>query len=91
MNITVYHQSGFDGRNCSLLDKGVVNAETVQSIEWKSPTSSPTSMSYKLCMWKDEQCFQSGGLDEIDDGWEICYPFAGWKAWSVVPGGEICL
>lgn len=87
IDISVFHRSGFYGRDCEALDTSVYNTTSVKSVSWKSP--SPGANRYDLCMYSDAEC-GSDKPDVIRGGWNVCYPFTGWVGFRVVPGGEEC-
>lgn len=43
-------------------------------------------MVYEMCMFADAEC-SGTEMDRISSDWEICYPYEGWKAYTVVPKG----
>lgn len=40
-------------------------------------------------MFEDEEC-SGEEIGRITTGWEVCYPYSGWKGWVVVQGGVAC-
>ncbi|KAJ5114827.1 hypothetical protein NUU61_000586 [Penicillium alfredii] len=86
---TVLHRSGANTRTCALLDYSLYNTSSVQSLSWKSPGPDDVK---DLCMFRTQDC--SGGeqalVGAITSGWEVCYPFLGWRGWVVVEHGAGC-
>ena len=84
------HTYGRYNRECETLNTERYNETNVKSLSWKSPSESDW---HDFCMWSTSDC--SGGeeslLGNITDGWNICYPYNGFVAWSVVSHGESCV
>lgn len=85
IELSVFHRAGLYGRNCTALDDAL-NTQTVASLSWKSPTEDE----YDLCMFTDAEC-ACEPVDRIASGWEVCYPYSGWRAFVVVEKGGSCI
>ena len=57
----------------------------MKSLSWKSPGETV----YDICMFDDETC-SGEAVDRITNGWDICYPYSGWRAYTVVLAGRGC-
>lgn len=83
------HNSGRSTRKCSTLNTALYNETNVKSLSWK--TTEPDW--HDFCMWSTPDC--AGGeaslLGNITDGWNICYPYNGFVAYSVIEQGDSCL
>ena len=86
--LTVLHRYGASDKTCQILDQTVYNETNVKSISWKSPYENDM---YDLCMFNEADCAESSLVGSITDGWEVCYSYGGWTAWSVVQHGTSCV
>ncbi|KAJ5469697.1 hypothetical protein N7539_009315 [Penicillium diatomitis] len=88
-SIIITHRRVKGNLDCQPLPSDL-NSTNVKSISWKSPNENDA---HDLCMFSTDDC--SGGeaalLDSITDGWAICYPYNGFRSWSVVSHGASCV
>ncbi|EAW09320.1 uncharacterized protein ACLA_035230 [Aspergillus clavatus NRRL 1] len=85
IDISLFHRSGFVGASCEAVDTGEFNTTSVKSISWKSPGEDR----YDLCIYGNAGC-RGAAADVLRSGWEVCYPFSGWKGWKVVAADVAC-
>lgn len=89
IDVSIYHRSGRYDTTCQALE-AEYNATNVKSLSYKSPSEDDW---HDLCMFSTADC--SGGktalLGSITDGWEVCYPYNGFRGWSVVAHGTACV
>ncbi|KAF3390451.1 hypothetical protein F1880_009116 [Penicillium rolfsii] len=89
LDASIAHRYGRVDLACQELED-IYNSTNVGSISFKSPNSSDQ---HDLCMFRTPDC--SGGKDallgSITDGWEVCYPYNGFRGWSVVSHGKACV
>ncbi|KAJ5459921.1 uncharacterized protein N7458_001473 [Penicillium daleae] len=89
LDASIYHRYGRYDSTCETLEADY-NATNVKSVSWKSPSEDDW---HDLCMFSTADC--SGGestfLGSITDGWEVCYPYNGFRGWSVVSHGTACV
>ncbi|KAJ5886645.1 uncharacterized protein N7473_009319 [Penicillium subrubescens] len=89
IDVSIYHRSGRYDTTCQALEADY-NATNVKSLSYKSPSEDDW---HDLCMFSTADC--SGGksalLGSITDGWEVCYPYNGFRGWSVVAHGTACV
>ncbi|KAJ5970578.1 uncharacterized protein N7479_000496 [Penicillium vulpinum] len=85
---SILHSSGASGRTCQTLDLTQFNSTNVKSISWKSPSDEDR---YDLCMFSTPDCSGGSLLGSITNGWEVCYLYNGFEAWTIVPDGSDCV
>ncbi|KAJ5162230.1 hypothetical protein N7492_007622 [Penicillium capsulatum] len=89
LNLSIMHNYGRYGRDCSSIDTEKYNATNVKSLSWKTTQTEWLH----FCMWSTLDC--SGGqaslLGSITDRWSMCYPYNGFVAYSVVDNGTSCI
>jgi hypothetical protein len=87
---SILHYSGAKSRDCQTLNTAQFNSTNVKSISWKSPSEENR---YDLCMFGLPDCSggEDGLLGSITNGWDVCYLYNGFKAWTVVPNGNPCV
>lgn len=59
----------------------------MKSLSWKSPIEEDW---HDLCLFGRPDCEEGSLVGSITDGWEVCYPYAGWMGWMVVSHGAAC-
>ncbi|RJE18834.1 hypothetical protein PHISCL_08835 [Aspergillus sclerotialis] len=82
IDLSVMHNYGFYGRNCTDISP---DPNIVKSLSWKSPGETV----YDICMFDDETC-SGEPVDRITNGWDVCYLYSGWRAYTVVLAGKGC-
>ncbi|KAJ5816322.1 hypothetical protein N7447_008555 [Penicillium robsamsonii] len=87
---SILHYSGAKSRDCQALNTAEYNSTNVKSISWKSPSQQDR---YDLCMFSSPDCSggESGLLGKITNGWDVCYLYNGFEAWTIVPNGNPCV
>ncbi|KAJ5372686.1 hypothetical protein N7517_004692 [Penicillium concentricum] len=87
---SILHYSGAKSRDCQALNIAEFNSTNVKSISWKSPSEEDR---YDLCMFSSPDCSggETGLLGSITNGWDVCYLYNGFEAWTIVPNGNPCV
>lgn len=89
MNLSIWTRNGRYGRVCDEFDAAYTEGGAI-----------PKSMSFKtvdgddakdFCMFSSLNCTADTLIDSITSGWEVCYPYEGWVAYSVVDAGASCV
>ncbi|EPS26828.1 hypothetical protein POX_g08874 [Penicillium oxalicum] len=88
-SIVIYHRRARYNTACDSISADL-NSTNVKSISWKSPIDDDA---HDLCMFSTDDCSGGSGalLDSITDRWEVCYPYSGFRSFSVVTHGEPCV
>ncbi|KAJ5111046.1 hypothetical protein N7532_001581 [Penicillium argentinense] len=89
VNISIWTRSGRYGRECTAFDP---TTDTEDSVTPKSLSFKTVEEDAKdFCMFSSTDCAPESFIDSITNGWEVCYPYAGWVGWSVVEAGTSCV
>ncbi|KAJ5397032.1 hypothetical protein N7509_005145 [Penicillium cosmopolitanum] len=88
VNLSIYTRSGRYGRACETFSPADTNDGSV-----------PKSLSFKtvegdakdFCMFSTSNCTAGTLIASITSGWEMCYPYNGFVAYSVVEHGDPCV
>ncbi|KAJ5768123.1 hypothetical protein N7533_000706 [Penicillium manginii] len=90
INLSIYTRSARYGRVCEAFSAADTNDGSVpKSLSFKTSLDGDDGKDF--CMFSSSNCTAETLIASITSGWEVCYPYNGFAAYSVVDHGAACV